>query len=364
MYTLNIFTLLEFNSNMKKQLFLLFLLSSLFFAKTKNDTIRFDSKTNEIENKVKQIDIIDKRLSDLQSRYEYLDKLNDKTLNSVSNQISAASYNLTIFGILFGIAAIGIGLYITVMERKIVRISDENKDLLLKNQQIKTAVEDLNKLIQNDIYGLFLKIKREETVYILNRLTKVPQDIVNVSELLLSRDLEKDDYPKIKTAFLKLGLRKEYKDEYMLLFFQHFMYQAIKDDEIRGGLIDFFKNGINCSFENDIIKSSEDFISAVLDLGISNSKEGINKYFEGIAESKYNNYKELFKSIYEKLRNRENKFLFLNTLSQNPINNITKIAFADLIIEEYGIDKLFETEKIILEEINKIKKETSTNGKV
>ena len=63
-------------------------------------------------------------MSDLIEKYECQDKSNEKTITSISSQICAASFNLTTFGIIFAILAILLGVYISNIEKKVVKIKE------------------------------------------------------------------------------------------------------------------------------------------------------------------------------------------------------------------------------------------------
>lgn len=234
---------------------------------------------------------LEKKLADLERTIDRHTTQTDRTFELISKQIEAASLSMTILGIIVGAVSLLLGIYITVIERKIVKINSLNKDLLSKNQKIKQDVEDINTLIQKDIYGLFLKIKREETIHILDRLRLVPEDITNVINQLVSRNLEEEDYTKIKMAYQKLSENggEEYVDNYHLVFFQHFFGKVLRDEEIRHRFIAFIPNGIDCSFENDILNSTKDMIVSMVDGGLQNYKREIEKYFEGLLQSHFKN---------------------------------------------------------------------------
>ena len=210
---------------MRKILLLIILIPLFAISQNSNDSISIQ------QNKLKTEEL-SKDFNELQKKYEYQIKVNDQTLNNISNQIGATSFNLSIFAFLFGILAIGLGVYVTWVERKIIRLKEENESLLKETKKTKEEVVAINELIQKDIYGLFLKIKREETIHILNRLVKIPEDIANFTEQLISRELEEEDYTLIKKAYLKLnpktrdtytGFGMTSKDSYHLLFFHKSM---------------------------------------------------------------------------------------------------------------------------------------------
>ena len=210
---------------------LLLIVPIIFFSKI----IETDSLFNDNSKNIK---ILNNKFENLNNNYEYQLKIHDQTLNSISSQIDATSFNLSIFAILFGILAIGLGIYVTWVERKIIKIREETKSLLEETKNTKNEVVIINDLIQKDLYGLFIKIKREETLHILKRLQNIPKDICNFSNVLLSRELKKEDYELLRNAFIKLKSEGDAYEEdeltkcgdsYILLFFQHFLDLATKD---------------------------------------------------------------------------------------------------------------------------------------
>lgn len=307
----------------------------------------------QIENLKTKVEVIEKRLITNE-------EIDSKTYSSISNQLSATSVSLTVIGILFGIIGIIIGVYVTYVERKIVNIRDENKEMLNQSIQIKKDVEELNRLIQQDTYGLFVKIKKEETNHILERLLKVPADITNFFQQLLSRELEINDYDKLKAAYIRLNeiekdYEKEYAEDYLLLFFQHFADLAISDLNIKKELIDYMPLAIEQAFENDIIKSTNDLFKLFIDKGISNYKNELNKYFEGVGKSKYNDFKLLYKSIFDKLRNRDSQFLVYELIEPTEELKVIKMEYGQLLLDAFSEANPTISEKVILDEIENLK---------
>lgn len=108
---------------MRKILLLILLIPILSISQNAIDSI------SKQQNQLK-IEELNRNFNELQKKYDYQIKINDQTLNSISNQISATSINLSIFAVLFGLLAIGLGIYVTWVERKIIRIKEENESLL------------------------------------------------------------------------------------------------------------------------------------------------------------------------------------------------------------------------------------------
>lgn len=348
---------------MKKAIIIFLFFPIVVLAQIKNDSILIE------QNQIK-IQELSKDFSELQENYEYQIKVNDQTLNSISNQIGATSFNLSIFAFLFGILAIGLGVYVTWVERKIVKLRDENEELLKQTKETKNDVVAINELIQKDIYGLFLKIKREETIHILNRLVKIPEDISNLCQELLSRELKQEDFSLLKKAYLKLKLKSQkqpipgyitlsgsHQNSYLLLFFQHFLDLSLKDEEIIPDLTDYFSDAIDCAFENDIIKSTEDFTKALIDLGYQTKEKEINSFFNGISNSDFKNLEKIYLLFFDSLKIRDDKFKFYDLFDETKEIRIVKVNYGKLLISEYGNTDLSKSESDSIADIRTTEKE-------
>ncbi|MEJ7740591.1 MAG: hypothetical protein WKF97_24505 [Chitinophagaceae bacterium] len=326
-------------------LFISLLLSTTVFGQSQRSP---DSILNA------KLNTVNIRIKELEKEIETERNINDKTFNSISTQISAASLTLTIMGIAFTVIAIIVGVYVTYVERKIIKIGEENKGLLNKNERIKKDVEDLNRLIQGDIQGLYEKLKRQETIDLIDRLNKVPKDVSNISTLLLSRELHTEDFDKLRKAYQKLNnVGSSYKDDYKLLFFQHFLTLTLKDEDLKKEILDYIPTAIRCSFENDILKSTHDFIVAVIDKGLNNFKNEINKYFVGLSSSEHKNYPAVYVTLFDSLKTRQNRFDFLNLIDSTNESRVAKIAFGKLL-KEYLEVQPTQTESLAIQNIDEL----------
>lgn len=343
---------------MRKLLLLFLLFPTILFSQEHSDSLLIIGNQEKIEN-------LSKQFEELHKKYEFQTEFNEQTLNSISNQIGATSYNLSIFAILFGVLAIGLGVYVTWVERKIIRIREENESLLKQTVETKNEVVAINELIQKDIYGLFIKIKQEETNHILKRLIKIPEDISNLTNELLSRELRQEDFPLLKKAYLRLKPKKEkekgfikvamdYHESYLLLFFQHFLDLSLKDEQINKDLIEFYPHAIQCAFENDIIKSTEDFTKALIDLGYQSKTKEINGFLTGISKSDFKNLSNIYQIIFNGLKNRNDQFKFYELLSNEKDLRISKKNYGNLLIDTYQNSNLTPSEMQAIEEIKQI----------
>ena len=342
---------------MKKIITIILLLVSVtVIAQTKQDTswkarlYKLENKLNEIEKKNYENDIVT-----LKDKLDFQQKMSEQSISCISNQLDSASYNLTLFGLLFAIAAILLGLYVTYIERKIVKIGEENKELLTKNQKIKEDVEALNKLIQSDIYNLFLKIKREESVHLLDRLVKVPKDISNVSKSLLSRELEQEDFVKLRQAYLNLGeIQTDYHYQYFVQFFQHFLGQSLRDEKLRHEISKFIPSGIDSSFENDIVKCTSDFVTVIVDKGIQEFKHEINLFFNGLTNSEFKSFGAVYQLLFENLKSRKNRFEIFNVVESVQDKRLAKIEFGKLLQNFYSDENPTESELLVYAELKEL----------
>ena len=216
---------------MRNFLLFLFLLPTLTFSQKPIDYLKI------IDNKIK-ITKLQKTFTGLNQKHGYKYNINEQTLNRISSQTGLTSNNLLNFTFLLCFIAIMLGIYVIWVNRKIINIRKENKSLLKEILNTEEEFDGTNELSITEVKFLFLKIKREETILILNRLTTAPHDILSVYTQLFYRELLEEDYPLLKKAYLKLEPKKENcRNSYKQLFLHHFLDQSIKDDEIGIDLI-------------------------------------------------------------------------------------------------------------------------------
>lgn len=261
---------------------------------------------------------LDSLRSQVKVCYEKVDMLSNivETSNgSIANQLSAANYLLAIVAILIVVGGAILGFYIRRKKNeveKMVRMVDEKRKLV---DAMAAATKELDEHINSNIKGLYQKLRKEETDSLLERLVLEPQDIGNLIELLLARDLDDEGFVKIREAYLNLEPEQDdkalvengmirvsamsHEEEYLLLFFQHYCYQAIKDDEIRPELIKKFRTNCNNAFKRDIIKTTIDLCRALTECTSTfNKEEVLTAYLKALNHSQYKSFIDL-KNIFE-----------------------------------------------------------------
>lgn len=256
--------------------------------------------------------------------------------SSIGNQISMLNVFVSGFSLLFVIAGVFLGMYISRLEKRVVKIKDdiERKETTVK--MLAETVEETDKKIQSDIGGLYVKLREEESLALLKRLDDEPQDITNIASLLLARQLRPDGFLILKTAFLKLlqlgdvanegdFVYPSYKEQYLLLFFQHYMKFSMMDDNIREELCPFFSKGIRAAFKRDIINTTVDLCYALSDNSATFDKGTILvDYLKAINSSKYSDLAEL-KYILE--NNISNQNLLPNAIEKCTQDNVYLTLF-------------------------------------
>ena len=198
----------------------------------------------------------------------------DVSNSTIANEISAVNTMLVAFTIVFGIVGVLLGIYISWLQRKVSKMSDNIEEKEQKIILLAKTVEDTDNKIQSDISGLYAKLRKEETLTLLHRLEEEPEDITNLADLLLARPLDDNGFPILKKAFEKLMVihlevgkdvlvDPSLETRYVLLFFQHYLFQSILDDKLRTEVVKDLDSCMNCAFKHDIIKSTKDFCRAL-----------------------------------------------------------------------------------------------------
>lgn len=324
-------------------LILIFLFPVIIFAQ-KDSRSNLDELKKEIEvlrDSLQQIESFRNEINYLKRDLEQQSRINQQLFSGISTQLDSSAHNLTIFSIIFTVIALILAIYVSLIERKIVKIHEGSRE-------IKHAIE-------NSVGTLYNKLKTEETRSILRRLKEVPEDITNLGRSLLSRKLEsEDEYNSIKDAFNNLLNKKSPKEKYMhyyrMILFQHFLYFPLynQDEKIIKELSDNYVGLISDSFENDIKKSTEDFVRAIVDIGLSKNKIQLNKYMNAIEESAHKDNESIYETVFDALNTARNRFNFHDYLGEGD----AKEKYEKIMLKLMNYKKLTNSYK---EKFNEIK---------
>lgn len=336
--------------------------------------------------------ILQKEVEVCEKSLRCIDENVDRTNESISNQIAASSHTIQVWGwviaviaivvtILMSILGVRYARYINKLRKNIALLSsdakrkhqqmkdlsdkmDETQQKILTQQNdiqtiLDTTEQKINELqelfsdIQKNSQKIYEKSKREETIALLNRLEEIPEDIENVSENLLARDLEESDFPQLLKAYRNLisrslelsnlstaaGLRmndskfSRLEESYLLLFAQHFMGLSILDSEVRDLLRSrFFLFFNECFFRNDAEKSTRDFKKGILSIDeVRLQMDLMVEYVNAITKSRYSRLAELYKTLLSDLSEEQLTEIWNAIASQNPQATIFAQVIKDIV---------------------------------
>lgn len=259
-----------------------------------------------------------------QDTIQYLQNINDNidavrrivdvSNSTIANEISAVNTMLVAFTIVFGIVGIFLGWYISWLQKKVSKMSDNIAEKEQKIICLANTVEETDRKIHSDISGLYEDLRNEETMTLLRRLVEEPLDITNLSQLLMARSLGDKEFSILKQAYINLKslgseiidrdrvLEPTYRQMFILLFFQHYLRESILDEDIRPDIIKQFGYCMRCAFKRDIVKSTEDFCMAISDGRAQFDKVlSLVDYLKALNQSKYSNLIELKNILQDKL---------------------------------------------------------------
>ena len=318
-----------------------------------------DKQTKVYESLIVDINELERALErtrkELEDKVAYQIRCNENAINSINTSISGASYALVIFTIVVMVGGILLGFYITLVERKVRNLTNENKSILDTHLKIKEDVERLNKNINKNMAELYDKLKREETNALVARLVQVPEDITNLFSNLASREIHSELYPEFKKAYqnVKGDQRSGFlRGSYLTLFFQHFPALAFFDEDLRNEMESHYAASMDNAFKNDIIKTSCEFLSACMGSGILNCRDRIKKYFIALSISQHKDLLELHAEVYRTLSTKENRFNFYSILRPESELEATSKVYGQYILSDYkDVSGNTESEKLVLSEI-------------
>lgn len=234
---------------------------------------------DQVKENTQQINNVEDKMVNLNDNYKLLYDGAKNQNDQLGNQISFASYLLGGASFIFTILGIFLAWYINRQYEKI--------------KEMKDTVEGTKKYIDEHSKELYRRIKRDETVELLNRLKEVPEDISNICPLLLSRDLLEEDYLYLKESYLKIkddSFSGQAVGDYIVLLTQHFPYQSLKDTDLRINIIPFINtNLLHNMFNRDIKNFFDQVLKYLKEFGINDeqNKTIIKNLFYNYSKSRF-----------------------------------------------------------------------------
>lgn len=282
------------------------------------DSLWVNALEQHADSLQQKVELLQAKLDDLQGKTEFLSNVVETANDGVSNQLSAANNLLALVAVIMAVVGIWLGIYIAKkknqidimastidakkkMVEQLAKVVDEKKE---KVDDIAKSIEELDKKIHGNLSTLYKDLRKEETNALLDRLVLEPQDVGNLSTILFARDIDETGYMKLKTAYLKMKREQEdksrekqthkYLDYYIGLFYQHFFYYALKDDEISPVFDNCYNALFSRAYKRDVIKSTIDLCKALSDDNTSfNKEEVLTSYLKALNHSQHKGLKEL-----------------------------------------------------------------------
>jgi len=273
------------------------------------DSVSIKALEEYVDSLSCKVDLLQAKLDGMEYKTEFLSNVVETANDGVSNQLSAANNLLALVAVIIGIIGIWLGIYITKKKQQIDLLAatiDTKKNAV---DAIAKTTEDLDKKIHSDLSGLYKDLRKEETDALLSRLVLEPQDVDNLCTILCARDIDETGYEKLRTAYLKMknmlkdvsteSVVNDCSEHYMVLFYQHFFYQALKDVEISQDFDSFYFDIFSRAYKRDVINSTLDLCRGLSeDANNCNKEVMLASYLKALNYSRYKNLKEI-KNIFE-----------------------------------------------------------------
>lgn len=280
---------------------------------------------SQIKENTQQIKNIDEKIFELKDNYKLLYEGAKNQNDQLSNQISFAGYLLGGFSLFFTALGFFLSWYINRQFEKI--------------KEMKNTVENVRKAIEGHTTDLYQKLKREETQNLLNRLEEVPEDITNICNLLLSRDLIETDYIYLRNPYLRIKKNRPLdvnaEENYMILFMQHFPYKALKDSDIKEDMIiNINSSNLNNMFSKDIKNFFDQILKYLKESNIDDpqNKIIIQNLFYNYSKSRFKDNVELQNYIKEILsKNSIQTTLLISILKEKNLTDADYLTWLDSI---------------------------------
>lgn len=321
--------------------------------------VRVDNIEREAAFMKKEQQIVDKSLHRIDEHTEKNYAAVSNQIASSSHIISAWGIAISVLSAFLTLFGIAFGYYINRMwkkinemqqnatqlmsdwDRKMAEISEEQQrvsatqgEIVKLQNKINTDAAQIDKNLQEgekqletlqELYGnfrensskIYTHLRREETKYLLTRLEEIPEDIANICDSLLSRTLEASDFAYVLNGYHNLIQRyldmtqmksvqelrlanssfRKKEDLYLIVFAQHFLRQAILEDDLREVIRNGFARLISCYYKNDAEQSTKDLKAGVAQLEPDLRMSILKDYTKALSESKFANFKELYEIL-------------------------------------------------------------------
>jgi hypothetical protein len=287
-----------------------------------------------------------------------LQQMVQASFSGVSTQLAAANHFFGIVATVVALVAIGLGLYMTYLAKRMADSYTKAQALLKKSESVKTEVDQLNEMIKSNWSKLYREIKEEETKYIIARLKKEPRDITNFGTILESRDLSNEYYTDLKACLLSLlpdyYTDRKFREEYILIFFRHYAGLAFFDaqlaDVLKSNSYICFRN----AFNSDILSITKDLVNASIERDFRKEGEELIEFMGALRANVLPQgglkLEDVLSIVWEGLISKANRFAFYQMMPDAGYYLDFKVIHGRKLVEKYGTLGNSESENLILTE--------------
>lgn len=320
-----------------------------------------EKRKSDFENKLQNLQV---QYSELEKKYTSALKDQEKKIEDNHNLITTIYQSLSIMISFAGIFISILGIILTIiniiygsfLSRKINKSSEQVNKMLKEVEEKHSQINKLDNDIQSQFSNVFKKLKEAETHELIERLINVPEDIVNLLSILLTRDILKIYFNDIKKAYLNHVNSEQFDSfrsdkiisDYFILFFQHFADLSLFDPDITDEFQNRYDTTIQSAFLNDALKSTSEIISACVNNNFEKQAIIIINYFMAINQSKFKNNTKIYEVTFDKLITKENRFKFYEFIKENPNLLIVKEYYGNILYDYYQKSINNESERLIL----------------
>jgi hypothetical protein len=351
--------------NLKKAFILILLIQSFFlFSQIVDETSTFEDLIDQVEHindkntsLQKDIDLLTAQIEKNENMYSIM---YTHTNDNLSNLLQMFSLRFTISAIIVTIVVtiIGIivGAYINGLSRKIKQDYERVK-------KIQCEVIELDNDVKHAIYNIYEKLRRQETIYLLNNLIKNPDQIHENYGLLIARELKDEDYHRLKDAYHNyilngqeelgpyLGLSREGK--YLHLFYENYLDEALSDIDFE----DFFETLVE-KLISKLAFSSEEiqkvipiFIKEIINKKLYKKTDFINDFVIKLSSiGNESNFKIIPELLFKAIEVKNLQFTFYEKISTE--GGRIKENMGKLLIVNYKDKKNTKRQDAILDSIS------------
>ncbi|AYV57699.1 hypothetical protein EFP84_18845 [Leptospira kmetyi] len=204
--------------------------------------------------KIHQMEV-ENRISKMESQLQMQSSLFSNANETIGNMLSSG-------GLLLAFVGFFVSLYITYMANRVENSANRAERLILEVKQINDTILKVQQDIDASMSLIYKKLQREEFQNVLERLERIPQDIIHFQGLFLRTEFPENYFHKLRKIILDLevsGYRhsRDVSAKYLQTLLQHYPDATISDDDLWERSSPFMNEFVSAFYEQDAIKTSE-----------------------------------------------------------------------------------------------------------